>query len=139
MRSKAGDEQGQMTVEFAAVFPVMLIAAAIALHAMVYAGECARFDEVARNAIRLEAENGTDPEDAVRAIEQTVAACMDCDADVTASCEGEGIGQMRYTVEMELPAAVFGMPLREVAGFRVPPLAHHVEMTVCVRRKAVVL
>lgn len=139
MLPKMADRSGQMTVEFAVVFPVMLVMAAIALHAMVYAGECARFDEAVRNAIRLEVENGTDRNDALASIERTVRECMDRDVEVSASSTEQGVGQVRYTVELRMPATLFGMPLGDVMGFSIPPLEHRCEMVACVRREAVVL
>ena len=136
MLPKLSEQSGQMTVEFAVVFPVM---AAIALHAMAYAGECARFDEAVRNAVRFEVENGSVPEDATGSIERAVRACMDREVEVSASCEGAGVGQVRYAVCLRMPPTLFGFPLREVAGFSVPPLEHRSEMVACVRRKAVVV
>ena len=49
---------GQMTVEFAVAFPVIAMIAAIACLSVAYMGFCASFDGAARNAMRLEADDG---------------------------------------------------------------------------------
>ncbi|MEG1098291.1 MAG: TadE/TadG family type IV pilus assembly protein, partial [Raoultibacter sp.] len=67
-------ETGQMTVEFAVVFPVLIIVAVIAVNALLFFSECAAFDRVARDAMRVYAaspEYGQTPDQAcarVRAV-----------------------------------------------------------------------
>ena len=142
----AWGESGQMTVEFAVVFPVMLVFAAVVLHALVYAGQCASFDEMARNAIRLEMENGVSPVDAVREIEADIEDSMRASGwerggvlpRVTVSYEEASLGHVRFYARLELDAALFGLPLREVFGMRVPPLAHEVDSVVSPYRSAVI-
>ena len=46
------DERGQMTVELAAAFPVLIIVAVIAVNALAFFSECAAFDNVFRDAVR---------------------------------------------------------------------------------------
>lgn len=48
-------ERGQMTVELAVVFPALLAVAVIAVNALLFFSECAAFDRVAREAVRLHA------------------------------------------------------------------------------------
>ena len=50
---KARQRGGQMTVELATVLPVALAIMAIVCNGMVFFSECAAFDRVARNAVRL--------------------------------------------------------------------------------------
>ena len=47
------DERGQMTVELAAAFPVLIIVAVIAVNALAFFSECAAFDNVFRDAVRV--------------------------------------------------------------------------------------
>ena len=49
------DERGQMTVELAAAFPVLIIVAVIAVNALAFFSECAAFDNVFRDAVRVHA------------------------------------------------------------------------------------
>ena len=44
--------KGQMTMEFMAMFPIMVIIACIAVNAVLFFSECAGFDVQAKNAIR---------------------------------------------------------------------------------------
>ena len=46
-------DSGQMVVELAALIPVMLIAAAISMNLLSYMGDCARFDKVSSQAVRV--------------------------------------------------------------------------------------
>ena len=46
-------ERGQMTVELAVVFPALLAVAVIAVNALLFFSECAAFDRVAREAVRV--------------------------------------------------------------------------------------
>ena len=48
-------QRGQMTVELAVTIPVLLAAVGIAINLMVFLGDCARFDRVAAEAVRIEA------------------------------------------------------------------------------------
>ena len=47
--------RGQMAVEMAVVLPILLAVAGIAINLMVYLGDCARFDRVAAEAVRIQA------------------------------------------------------------------------------------
>ena len=49
------DERGQMTVELAAAFPVLIIVAVIAVNALAFFSECAAFD-AENEAVRVSAE-----------------------------------------------------------------------------------
>lgn len=50
---KARQRGGQMTVELATVLPAALAIMAIVCNGMAFFSECAAFDRVARNAVRL--------------------------------------------------------------------------------------
>lgn len=58
MRTRFGnrlDQCGQMTVELAVCIPVLLAVVGVAINLMVFLGDCARFDRLAAEAVRLEA------------------------------------------------------------------------------------
>ncbi len=53
LRRRCADEGGQMAVEMAVVMPVVIIIAVIVVNAMTFFSECASFDRVGRNAVRI--------------------------------------------------------------------------------------
>ena len=44
-------QSGQMTVEFAVAFPVLIVVTLITVNALLFLGECSAFDRVFRNAV----------------------------------------------------------------------------------------
>ena len=48
-----GNDRGQSTVELALALPVMMITAVIAFNALMFFGNCATFDRVFREAVRV--------------------------------------------------------------------------------------
>jgi Flp pilus assembly protein TadG len=50
-----GNNRGQMTVELAVCIPVILALAAVVINAMIFLGDCAKFDRLAAEAVRIEA------------------------------------------------------------------------------------
>lgn len=48
-------QSGQMTVELAVCIPVLLAVMGVAVNLMVFLGDCARFDRLAAEAVRVEA------------------------------------------------------------------------------------
>ena len=140
-RHRAGfahDMRGQMTVEAAVVLPVMAAIAFIVVNALIFVGDCTAFDIVARDAIRLQADDGYEGAQGaaeVRArIEEGLA--MDHEA-VEVTCERTGPGHVRYTA-----STAFSPPFLQgvsVFGISVPSLEHEVSMTVSPYRKGVVI
>lgn len=128
---------GQMAVEFAVTIPVMAAVAFIVLNGLIFAGDCASFDIAARDAVRMQADDGRQAQGCaeVRArIEQRLGKEYE---SVEVTCEETGAGHIRYTV-----SALFAPPFLEgasVFGVQVPPLRHEVEFTISPYRKGVVL
>lgn len=54
-RKAWANQAGQMTVELAVAFPVVVAVAVIAMNALLFLSECAAFDRVARDAVRVHA------------------------------------------------------------------------------------
>ena len=50
--------RGQMAVECAFVFPVVAVIAFIVANALVFAGDCAAFDQIVREAVCMQADDG---------------------------------------------------------------------------------
>jgi len=138
------DESGQMTVEFAVVFPVLIIVAVIAVNALLFLSECATFDRIARDAIRI---HGTSPaygqskEQSIAQIDQTIKAHLDKGYLSSAvSVSGDVLGHTTYTAELIFSPNLFGMGLRSsVFGIALPQFHHRVAMTVDTYKPGVLL
>ena len=97
-------ERGQMTVELAVVFPALLAVAVIAVNALLFFSECAAFDRVAREAVRLHAASpayGQGLEQSCAQVAQTVEQALVAQAD---GADYLGVG------------AVFGTPTKPDAA-----------------------
>lgn len=114
MRRLLGSE-GQMTVGLAVALPVVLAVALVSYNALAFFSECARFDRLARNAVRICAvspacEQGVSERAA--AVETLVADAMSAEGvsvsvAIAAAPEGE-----RYDVVLEYEPTLFGLGLR---------------------------
>ena len=138
------DESGQMTVEFVIVFPVLIIVGVIAVNALLFLSDCAAFDRVARDAIRI---NGTSPaygqslEQSIAKIDQTIQANLDKEyLSSTVSASGDVLGHVTYTAELVFSPTLFGMGLRSsVFGISLPQFHHTASMTVDAYKPGVLL
>lgn len=128
-------DRGQMAVEFAAVAPVMAAVAFIVLNALIFVGDCAAFDAAARDAIRLQADDGWEAQGAAE-VRARIESQLGTDYEsVEVTCEKTGMGHVRYTA-----CASFTPPFLKgvrVFGVSVPALRHEVEFTVSPYRKGV--
>ncbi len=127
------DERGQMTVELCIVFPVVIIIAVIAVNALLFFGQCASFDRVARNAVRAIAASPSTKEasaDLAARIEAMVEAELQLDAgavECVALASGDGVDRFRIT--HSFAPTLFGMGLRtQIWGIPVPKLSHATEL-----------
>ena len=129
------DRRGQMTVELMAVLPVAIVIAAIVVNALMFFSDCAEFDRVARNAVRVYA---TSPTYGVQADQSTVRITMalqvQMDSEfeqVTVSHESIGGGLVRYVATLEYSPNFFSMGVREsVFGVALPRLRHSTSLVV---------
>ena len=127
-----------MAVEFAALFPVVFMTAFLALQGMVFAGDCAAFDAVARDAIRQQADDGY--EGAVGASEVRLRieeALGFSHVQVSVECQKTELAHVRYTARMEYRPRFLADV--SVFGMRAPALSHEVSLTVSPYRKGVVI
>lgn len=127
-----------MTVEAAVVLPTMIALAFILVNALVFVGDCVAFDIVARDAVRMQADDGYEgvqSEAEVRArIEGRLSMAHET---VEVMCERTALGHVRYVA-----ATAFSPPFlrgASVFGLNVPPLRHEVQVTVSPYRKGVVI
>ena len=135
---KAGGSSGQMAVEFAVVAPVMAAVAFIAVNALVFVGDCAAFDIVARDAIRLQADDGYEGASGAAEVRGRIEEGLGMEhVSVQVACERVGAGHVRYTATAAfLPPFLRGV---SVFGASVPSLEHEVSFTVSPYRKGVVV
>ena len=127
-----------MTVEAAAVLPVMAAIAFILVNALVFVGDCTAFDIVARDAIRLQADDGYEGIEGAAEVRVRIEEGLSMEhEEVTVTCERTATGHVRYTAKTAFtPAFLRGA---SVFGISVPALEHEVSMTVSPYRKGVVI
>lgn len=128
------DDGGQMTVGLAVALPVVLVVALVSYNALAFFSDCARFDRVARNAVRICAVSpayGQDVQQRAAAIESLVgegmaSAGLACSVVVSASSGAEC-----YEATLEYKPTLFGMVLKgSVFGVDLFTLKHSVRMSV---------
>ena len=137
---------GQMTVEYALVFPVMLLLSAVMLYAFLYMVASAHVDGIVHDAIRIET-SVVQPRDEVidgiyKRIEGQLREYSLFDAayvDVHVCVERSAVGHWVIDVDVHMPPGCFHMPLAKVGTFQVPGLTHTVHMVVSPYRSAVVM
>ncbi len=129
---------GQMTVEAAYTLPVMVAIAFILVNALIFVGDCTAFDIVARDAIRLQADDGYEGVSGAAEVRARIEEGLSMDYEkVAVTCERTELGHVRYTATIEFsPPFLSGAT---IFGVSVPTLEHEVTMTVSPYRKGVVI
>lgn len=138
----ASKRRGQMTIELAVAFPVLIAVAVIAVNAMTFFADCAAFDRLAHESVRIHA---TAP-----AYHQGQAqSCSLVTADLKAAlprenlemsvvCEAVAFDCEKFTATLEYSPTLFGMGLRsEVFGVSMPKLKHQTSFVVDVYKPGV--
>lgn len=127
---------GQMTVELCIVFPVVIAIALIAVNALTFFSECAQFDRLVRNCIRIYSTSlseGADESAVTSEIVSHVTKQMGEDAQIECQMSGSLRGEefVTYTVTYSYAPTLFGMPLRgSVFGISLPQIKHSINMAV---------
>lgn len=128
------NDSGQATVELVVLLPVVIVIVLVTCNALAYLSECARFDRLARNAVRICATSpayGDDVGACAAAAQDLLAAQMDSPqvtCTVTASREG---GYVRYVMAMGYRPSLLGASMRtEVFGVSITPLHHETSLVV---------
>lgn len=127
--------EGQMTVEFVAAFPVMLIIAVVSINAILFFSECASFDRLARQLICVHASSpayGQGPEQLAADVEGELKASFDKEwLDVRVEVSDASAGHARYTATLGFTPTLVGRSFSgNVFGVEVSPLRHQVSMVV---------
>ncbi|MEG0015198.1 MAG: hypothetical protein RR747_01335 [Gordonibacter sp.] len=135
LRGASARAGGQMTVELAVVFPVLLVVAVVAVNALLFFSECAGFDRVARDAVRVHATSpayGQGLEQSRALVAATIEQAFDRPfVDARVAVEGAKGGCVRFTATLEFSPTLFGMGMRSsVLGVALPHLEHSVSMMV---------
>ena len=123
------DDRGQMTVELAVALPVLIVVAVIAVNACTFFCECAVFDRVVHEAVRVYAASpayGEGPGQACAAVEQAVCGQLAADnLDVSVTHASVGVDFDEYRATLGFHPTLFGMGLRsQVFGVSLPKLEH---------------
>lgn len=135
MTSALRDTKGQTTVELCMFLPVAIVIALIAVNATLFFGDCAKFDRVGKNAVRVFAASPTYGQDkpATQAmikseLENSFTADNEsCEVNVSSNY----FGFDTYEMTLNFRPTLFGMGLRdEFFGVAVMPLKHTTYFTV---------
>lgn len=135
---------GQMTLELAVAFPVLIVVAVIAVNACTFFADCAVFDRVAHEAVRVHAASPAYRQGNAQScslVEQEIRSAIDAsNVDVSVSYGAEGFDFVRFTATLEFSPTLFGMGLRsEVFGVPMPRLTHSTSFVVDVYKSGVVV
>ena len=135
---------GQMTVELAVALPVLIAVTVIAVNAMAFFCDCAVFDRVACEAVRVYATAPAYGEDAGQAcamVEQAICQQLD-EPNVSVSVwhGSTGADFDEYTMQLMYAPTLFGRGFRgEVFGVHLPLLTHTTRYVVDSYRPGVVI
>ena len=135
---------GQMTVELAVAFPVLVIVAVVSVNALAFFSDCAVFDRVAHEAVRVHAASPAYRQGSGQtcaSIEQEIRSAFDRDnLDVAVAREAVGFDFEAYRATLFFTPTLFGMGMRsEVLGVPLPRLQHSTEYVVDTYKAGVVV
>lgn len=128
-------ERGQATMELLAVLPVMLAVALIVTNAVLFLSECAAFDRLVPQAVRVHASSpayGQEVQDSRALVQaQLDEAFPEENLKVSVAVAQAAEGRLSFDATLEFAPTLFGMGLRsEVLGVELPRLSHTVTCTV---------
>ena len=126
---RVASPSGQMTIELAVALPVLIVVAVVAVNAMTFFSDCAVFDRVAHEAVRVHAASpayGQDVGQTCALVEQTIESQLDASNLSVSVAHGVIDADFdEYTATLEFAPTLFGMGLRsEVFGVSLPRLKH---------------
>lgn len=136
VRKRLADERGQMMVELCVVFPVVVVIALIAVNALTFFGDCARFDRLAHNSIRVASSSPNHSLSSADQIGEDVLAQLnegmaEGNLDISINVSVTVENYMRYEMELVYHPTLFGLSMRsEIFGVSLPSLSHRIEYTV---------
>ncbi len=135
LRRLRRDDSGQMSVELVIVLPVVIIIALIVVNALTFFSDCASFDRVARNAVRICATSPAYGQDLDQSIEQVSAlvenAVTATNEESSVAASKNGLGYTSFTLTLSYYPTLFGLGLRsEVFGVSLPSIDHCVSIVI---------
>ena len=136
--------QGQMTVELAVTIPALIAVAVLVFNAMLFLENCAAFDRLAKDAVRVytaapaHGQSAADSAALVQSALQQSFSADYCDVNVQASSVSWGF--TRYTATLRFTPTLFGRAFSGVVFSTVlRPLEHSTQLTVDPYKPGVVL
>ena len=135
---------GQMTVELAVAMPVLIVVMVIAVNACTFFVDCAKFDRVAHDAVRIHAVSPGYRQTASQTcdlIAQEIRQALDApNVDVSVSCSGTGPDFERFSATMQFAPTLFGLGVRSsVFGVSMPKATHSTSIVVDVYKPGVIV
>lgn len=136
IKSFGQDDSGQMTVEIMVALPVMIIVAVIAVNALWCFSQCASFDRLARDAVRIVAaspEYGQGTEGSTSQVKAIIDERLSDQEESNYSVEAIlGLnGSVRYLIDLEYHPTLFGTGMQSsVFGVSLPIIKHQVTVVV---------
>lgn len=126
---------GQMTIEFVAMFPVMLVIALTAMNAVLFLSDCAAFDRVFRNAVCTYAASpayGQGPEQSSALVQAAVEEeFTEENLSVSVSSSGVEGGIVSFSGKLSFEPTLFGKgKLTGAFGVSFPALSHESKLSV---------
>lgn len=142
IKSVFARRDGQMTVEFVALFPAMLVIGLLATNALLFFSDCASFDRVFRNAVCTYAPSPAHHQTAdqsaalIQGVLDSAFAQEHLDCSVVVSGTNDGLYTFEGTVEFH-PTLFGSGPLSSLFGVSFPTLNHSSSLTVDVYKPGV--
>lgn len=134
-RTALRNEDGQMTIEFVVLFPVMLMIALIAFNSMLFLSECAAFDRVFRESVCVFAPSPASDESSDRICAAVEGALDRFDqkdhltCGVTQSAHDNGL--TTFTATLSYTPSIFGAyPIHRVFDIELAPIQHSVQIDI---------
>lgn len=141
---RAPGERGQMTVELAVAFPVLLVVALVVVNAAMFFGQCAAFDNLFCDAVRVHAASpayGQGTAQSVTLVQEAMdQAFSEGNVEVAVWADDAGLGHTRFTGTLRFAPTLFGYPFRsEAFGVAFPRLSHSAQIVVDCYKPGVLL
>lgn len=126
-------EGGQMTVELCIVFPVVIVIAVMAVNALLFFSDCAAFDRIGRNVVRvLAASPSTEDDASILAAKIASAVAAETGMEDVACTPSVADGSIVcFTLTCSFEPTLFGMGIRSsIWGVPLPKLEHSCALSV---------
>jgi hypothetical protein len=134
-RFKARCNSGQMTIEYAIMFPVMLAIALIATNSILFLGECSSFDRLFRESVCVLAPSPASEQTSAQVCAQIEESLDEfktrsyLNYEVSSAAGNDDL--TTYSATLSFTPTLFGSnPLRQVFGVSLPALTHTVTMSI---------